>query len=67
MILQDVTGRTYTAVRKFGDSRLPADDSAEDQHSLARLYLSEGQLLVPAGNGMFKVEETNEVLTVVER
>lgn len=67
MILQDMSGRTYTPVRKFGDSRLPADDWADDQHSLARLYSPEGKLLLPVGNGMFKVEDTDEMLIVVQR
>lgn len=67
MILQDTSGRTYTPLRKFGDSRLPADDWTEDQHSLARLYSPEGKLLVPTGSGMFKVEDTDEILVVVQR
>ena len=67
MIVQDTSGRTYVPLRKFGDSRLPADDWAEDQHSLARLYSPEGKLLIPTGNGMFKIEDTDELLTVLQR
>ena len=67
VILQDTSGRTYTPIRKFGDSRLPVDDWADDQHSLARLYSPEGKLLLPAGNGMFKVEDSDEILVVVQR
>ena len=67
MILQDTSGRTYVPLRKFGDSRLPADDVAENQLSLAQLYSPEGKLLIPADDGTFKVQDTEETLIVVQR
>lgn len=69
MILKDASGRTYSPLRKFGDSCLPtpSDDWTEGQYSLSRLYSPEGQLLVPAGDGMFKVQDSGEMLIVVQR
>jgi hypothetical protein len=67
MVVQDAAGRTYSPVRKFGDSRLPADDLEDGQHSLARLYSPDGKLLVPTLDGKFKIEGSDEVLIVLQR
>ena len=67
MVLQDSKGQRYISVRKFGESRLPAGDCVEHEFhaSLAQHFLADGKLLVPAGNGKFRVEDTGETLTVV--
>lgn len=67
MTLQDAAGNTFPIVRKFGDSRLPTvDDEKDHSGSLAQLYLPDDRLLLPAGNGKFRVAGTDQVLTVVQ-
>jgi len=67
MMLQDAAGNRYPTVRKFGDSRLPTVDGEEDRNgSLAQLYLPDDRLLLPVGNGKFRVAGTDQVLTVVQ-
>jgi len=67
MTLQDAAGNRYPTVRKFGDSRLPTADDEEGRiGSLAQLYLADDRLLLPVGNGKFRVAGTDQVLTVVQ-
>ena len=67
MLLQDSQGQTYRPIRKFGESRLPIAemDQATPESSLAQLFLPDGRLVVPAGNGRFQIAESGEVLVVV--
>jgi hypothetical protein len=67
MLLRDTQGVHHTPIRKFGDSRLPLLEMSGDerQPSLANLFLADGRLILPVGNGKFRVEADGEILTVV--